>query len=137
MSRSSACARRSNAIPPTRSSSRRFAAPATKRSADRDLRCSGTMIRGVRARLTATIVALVVVTAGALGFASWLFVETGLRQQALDDARDQARFDLSVLAPSRLGDPPSDAAIEALARDFSFRDLPTIIVPADREPYLA
>ena len=95
------------------------------------------MVRGVRARLTVTIVALVVVTAAALGVAAWVFVDAGLHRQALDGANDQARFDLSVLAPSRLDDPPSQEAIAALANDFESRNLPTIIVPRDDEPYLA
>jgi signal transduction histidine kinase len=95
------------------------------------------MMRGVRARLTTTIVALVVVTAAVLGLAASLFVDNRLHQQALDDARDQARFDLSVLAPSRLDDPPTPQAIEALAGDFLVRDLPTIIVPPGGEPYVA
>jgi signal transduction histidine kinase len=95
------------------------------------------MLGGVRARLTTTIVALVVVTAALLGVAATAFVDAGLHRQALDDARDQARFDLSVLAPTRLGDQPTPESIEALAADFQFRDLPTIIVPAGAEPYLA
>lgn len=95
------------------------------------------MLSGVRARLTATIVFLVVLTAVVLGLSAYEFVDNRLHQQALDDARDQARFDLSVLAPNRLDNPPSQARIEALAKDFLFRDLPTIIVPPGGDPYLA
>ena len=95
------------------------------------------MIRGVRARLTATIVALVVVTAAVLGLAASAFVDARLHQQTLDEARDQARFDLSVLAPSRLPDPPSEEDLRSLAADFQFRNLPTIIVAAGREPFLS
>jgi two-component system sensor histidine kinase MtrB len=93
------------------------------------------MIRGVRARLTATIVFLVVLTATVLGLASYVFVDARLHQQALDDARDQARFDLSVLAPTRLDNPPTPEKIAALAADFQFRDLPTVIIPTGGEPY--
>ena len=95
------------------------------------------MIRGVRARLTATIVSLVVLTAVVLGIAAYAFVDSRLHEQALDDARDQARFDLSVLAPSRLDHPPTSAAIRALAADFEFRNLPTIIVPSGGEPFIS
>jgi HAMP domain-containing protein len=95
------------------------------------------MIRGVRARLTATIVFLVVLTATVLGLAAYVFVDARLHQQALDDARDQARFDLSVLAPTRLDNPPTEERIAALAADFQFRDLPTIIIPAGGDPYVS
>ena len=92
------------------------------------------MIRGVRARLTATIVALVVVTAAVLGVAASLFVDARLHQQALDDARDQARFDLSVLAPSTLDDPPTPEKLAELAAAFKFRGLQSIIVPVGGVP---
>ncbi len=92
------------------------------------------MIRGVRARLTATIVALVVVTAAVLGLAASLFVDARLHQQALDDARDQARFDLSVLAPSILDDPPTPEKLADLAAAFKFRGLQSIIVPVGGVP---
>ena len=95
------------------------------------------MIRGVRARLTATIVFLVVLTATVLGLAAYVFVDARLHQQALDDARDQARFDLSVLAPTRLDNPPTEERIAALAADFQFRDLPTIIIPTGGDPYVS
>ncbi len=92
------------------------------------------MIRGVRARLTATIVALVVVTAAVLGLAASLFVDARLHQQALDDARDQARFDLSVLAPSILGDAPTPEKLADLAAAFKFRGLQSVIVPVGGVP---
>ncbi len=92
------------------------------------------MIRGVRARLTATIVFLVVLTATVLGLASYVFVDARLHQQTLDEARDQARFDLSVLAPTILDNPPSQEKIEALQAAFRFRSLQTIIVPVGGLP---
>ncbi|MEA2518816.1 MAG: two-component system, OmpR family, sensor histidine kinase MtrB [Chloroflexota bacterium] len=92
------------------------------------------MIRGVRARLTATIVALVVVTAAVLGVAASLFTDARLHQQALDDARDQARFDLTVLAPTILDNPPSAENIAELAAAFRFRSLQSIIVPTGGLP---
>jgi signal transduction histidine kinase len=95
------------------------------------------MFRGVRARLTATIVFLVVLTAIVLGVAAYVFVDTRLHQQALDAARDQGRFDLSVLAPSRLDNPPTQPKIEALAADFQFRDMETLILPPGGDPYVS
>ena len=62
-------------------------------------------IRGIRGRLTVTLVALVALTAILLGFGAYLFVETSLHDQALRDAAAQARFDLSTTVPDR-GLPP-------------------------------
>ena len=92
------------------------------------------MIRGVRARLTATIVFLVVLTATVLGLAAYVFVDARLHQQTLDEARDQAGFDLSVLAPTILVNPPTPEAIAALQAAFRFRSLQTIIVPVGGTP---
>jgi two-component system sensor histidine kinase MtrB len=92
------------------------------------------MIRGVRARLTATIVALVVLTAGVLGVGSYLFVDSSLHQQALDEAAAQARFDLSVLAPSRLSAQPTRQQILDLGNAFRFRNLDTIIDDGTGDP---
>jgi signal transduction histidine kinase len=86
------------------------------------------MIRGVRARLTTTIVSLVVLTAAVLGIGSYLFVDSSLHRQALDEAAAQARFDLSVIAPSRLvSTPPTAAQIQSLQDAFHFRNLDTIV----------
>jgi len=93
------------------------------------------MIRGVRARLTATIVALVVLTAAVLGIGSYLFVDARLHSQALDDARDQARFDLSVLTPPRLGLTPTEDDLAKLAQSFQSRRLETIIDAGPSPPY--
>ena len=93
------------------------------------------MLNGVRARLTATIVFLVLLTAVVLGVAAYLFVDARLHQQSLDEARDQARFDLSVLAPTILVDnPPTPESISALAAAFRFRSLQSIIVPVGGLP---
>lgn len=93
------------------------------------------MIRGVRARLTATIVFLVVLTAIVLGVAAYVFVDARLHQQTLDEARDQARFDLSVLAPTILADePPTAEEIASLAAALKFRSLKTIIIPVGGSP---
>jgi two-component system sensor histidine kinase MtrB len=93
------------------------------------------VLRGVRGRLTVTIVALVVLTAVVLGVASYVFVDNRLHEQALHDAADQAGFDLSVLAPGRLDDPPTEAQIQDLADAFQRRRLDTIIVPGTGDPF--
>ncbi|HEV7810295.1 MAG TPA: HAMP domain-containing sensor histidine kinase [Candidatus Limnocylindrales bacterium] len=93
------------------------------------------MLRGVRGRLTLTIVALVVLTAIVLGVGSYAFVDSRLHDQALHDAGDQARFDLSVLAPARLSVPPTADEMRKLGDDFQRRGLQTIIVPTGLEPF--
>jgi two-component system, OmpR family, sensor histidine kinase MtrB len=92
------------------------------------------MIRGVRARLTATIVALVVLTAAVLGIGSYLFVDARLQGQAVEDARDQARFDLSVLAPPRLGPTPNEDDAKKLGQAFQARHLESIIETGSTGP---
>jgi hypothetical protein len=92
------------------------------------------MFRGVRARLTATIVALVALTALVLGVAAYAFVDARLHQQQLDDAANQARFDLSVLIPPRLDNPPTPEQIAGLAKAFQARALDTIITPDGGDP---
>jgi two-component system sensor histidine kinase MtrB len=86
-------------------------------------------MRGIRARLTATIVGLVAVTAAVLGIGAYLFVDFGLRAQAVDDAANQARFDLSVLIPERLpGDPTIDDVVSSrLAETFRLRGVESMI----------
>jgi two-component system, OmpR family, sensor histidine kinase MtrB len=70
-------------------------------------------MRGVRGRLTVTLVALVVLTAGVLGIGSYLFVDNSLHQRLLDQAKSEAQFDLSVLIPSRLGPNPTIPELES------------------------
>src|SRR4051812_5130971 len=95
------------------------------------------MFRGVRARLTATIVFLVLLTAVVLGVGAYAFVDTRLHDQTLENARDQARFDLSVLAPTRLAQPITEDEIVALLADFKFRNLPTIVVADGFDPFVS
>ena len=85
-------------------------------------------MRGVRARLTATILGLVAVTAAVLGVGSYLFVDVGLRAQALDDAAAEARFDLSVLIPESLPAEPTleDIVDSRLAERFRQRGVESI-----------
>jgi signal transduction histidine kinase len=63
-------------------------------------------MRGVRGRLTVTLVVLVAVTAAVLGVGSYAYASQSLRQRLLDDATAQAQFDLSVLIPD---DVPGEA----------------------------
>ena len=63
---------------------------------------------GVRARLTAAVVGLIVIATLALGIGVALFVDARLHAQVLEAAADQARFDLSVTVPGRqLPDQPT------------------------------
>src|SRR5215212_7069545 len=93
------------------------------------------MLSGVRRRLTATVVALVVLTAVVLGVASYVFVDSRLHDQTLQEAAGQARFDLSVLIPGRLEEPPTEAAMTRLGEDFQRRALGTIIVDDSGRPF--
>lgn len=66
---------------------------------------------GFRARLAATVVGLVVLTALLLGAGSYFFVSRSLRSQFVDDALAQAEFDIAELATEeRL---PADADLAA------------------------
>jgi signal transduction histidine kinase len=92
---------------------------------------------GIRARLTITLVVLVALTAGLLGVGAYLFVESSLRQQVVADAAAQARFDLAVLAPSRLTSPDpkaDDPDVSQLVRTFQLRGVETIIDFGDGDP---
>jgi len=56
-------------------------------------------MRGIRGRLSVTLVALVALTAILLGTGAYLFVANSLHDQVLRDAASQAGFDLSVTVP--------------------------------------
>ena len=58
-------------------------------------------MHGVRARLTGTLVTLVILTAAVLGVASYLFVDLSLHERLLRSAEEQARFDLTAVVPGR------------------------------------
>jgi two-component system sensor histidine kinase MtrB len=92
-------------------------------------------MHGVRARLTATLVALVVLTAAVLGVASYAFVDVSLHDQVKNDAALQAGFDLSVLIPSELPE-PTRAAFDAsgLVETISRRDVDLVADFGDVEP---
>jgi signal transduction histidine kinase len=94
-------------------------------------------MRGIRARLTATLLALVALTAAVLGVGSYAFVDYGLHQQALADAEDQARFDLSVLIPDRLPENPTlnDVVASRLGETLGQRGVETIVDLGSDEPF--
>ena len=88
------------------------------------------MIRGIRARLTVTLVALVALTAILLGAGAYLFVENSLRTQVVNDAATQARFDLSVIIPGRElpANPTSEDIVDSGLREtFRQRGVETIV----------
>ena len=79
-------------------------------------------LRGVRARLTASLVALVALTAVVLGVGASWFVDLRLHDQALTDAAAQAGFDLSVVVPGRqLPDQPTPDEIDRSGLADTFR----------------
>ena len=87
-------------------------------------------LRGVRARLTASLVALVALTAVVLGVGASWFVDLRLHDQALTDAAAQAGFDLSVVVPGRqLPDQPTPDEIDrsGLADTFQRGNVETFV----------
>jgi signal transduction histidine kinase len=79
---------------------------------------------GIRGRLTATIVALIVVTALVLGVGAYAFVDASLHGGLVRDAEAQARFDLTVLIPARLPTPTREAFNSSgLERAFEGRNV--------------
>ncbi|HEX5012921.1 MAG TPA: HAMP domain-containing sensor histidine kinase [Candidatus Limnocylindrales bacterium] len=81
-------------------------------------------LRGVRGRLTITIVALVALTATLLGVASYVFVDYSLHDRFQSDAANQARFDLSVLIPQSLPEITRGALNDSrLQETFQRRDV--------------
>jgi two-component system sensor histidine kinase MtrB len=96
-------------------------------------------MRGIRARLTATLLALVALTASVLGVGSYLFVDYRLHDQVREDAADQARFDLSVLIPDRLPAEPTldDVTASRLGDTFRQRGVETIVDLGQGDPYVS
>jgi signal transduction histidine kinase len=93
------------------------------------------VMHGVRARLTATLVALVILTAAVLGIASYVFVDVSLHDQVKEDAAREAGFDLSVLIPKQLTE-PTRKAFEAsgLSETISRRDVDLVADFGDIKP---
>ena len=97
-------------------------------------------MRGIRGRLTVTLVALVALTAVLLGAGAYLFVDNSLHDQAVREAAAQARFDLSVTVPARNlpADPTRDDIIDSgLRQTFLQRGIETIIDTGDGEPVVS
>jgi signal transduction histidine kinase len=97
-------------------------------------------MHGIRARLTVTLVALVALTAVLLGAGAYLFVESSLHDQALQDADAQAKFDLSVTVPDRglPADPTHDDIIDSrLVQTFLLREIDTIIDVGAGDPIVS
>lgn len=92
---------------------------------------------GVRARLTAAVLGLIVLATLVLGVGAAVFVDARLHAQALEAAADQARFDLSVVVPGRqLPARPTRDDIDrsALADTFRQRGLETVVDLGPAEP---
>ncbi len=70
-------------------------------------------MRGVRARLALTLVALVAVTVAAIGLGVYAFVDASLRDRLIADARQQADYNLSVLLPGAVPAPTNRASFQA------------------------
>ena len=91
-------------------------------------------MRGIRARLTVTLVALVAMTAVLLGAGAYVFVDNSLHAQVLHDAATQAAFDMSVTVPNR-GLPANptreDIGDSGLRETFLQRGVDTIIDVGD------
>lgn len=95
---------------------------------------------GLRTRLALTLVALVVLTGGAIGVGTYLFVEASLRDRQLADARAQAGFNLSVLLPGRLPPGADREAFEVSGLPEAFRlrgDVEVIADFGDGDPYFS
>lgn len=97
------------------------------------------MARGIRARLTVTLLALVALTAAILGVGSYLFVDFRLHEQAREDAATEARFDLSVVIPDRLPVRPTleDLVASRLGDTFHQRLVETIVDLGDGETFVS
>ena len=86
--------------------------------------------RGIRARLAGALVLLVALTSVVLGVGASVFVEARLRDQVLQDAAAQARFDLTVTVPGRqLPDRPTveDIVRSGLTDTFRRRNVESVI----------
>src|SRR3954469_7659911 len=126
---------RSSPIRRRRPSSSPSAALATRRSADPVAR-----LRGIRARLALTLVALVALTAILLGAGAYVFVESSLHDQVLRDAAAQARFDMSETIPDRglPADPTCDDVVDSgLRQTFLQRGVDSIIDVGGCEPVVS
>ncbi|MGH9166684.1 MAG: ATP-binding protein [Acidimicrobiia bacterium] len=79
------------------------------------------MIRGFRGRLVVTFVALVALTVLVLGVGAYLFLSASLRSRHVEEAVEQATFNLTQLATERLPADPTPVDIEDSNLDDDFR----------------
>jgi signal transduction histidine kinase len=96
--------------------------------------------RGVRARLTAALIGLVVVAALVLGVGATVFVEGRLHDQALREAEAQAGFDLAVTVPERQlpADPTLDDVVQSrLSETFAQRGTQVVVDLGARGTFLS
>lgn len=96
--------------------------------------------RGIRARLTIVLVALVALTAAVLGIGASVVADIRLHGQALEEAADQARFDLAVTIPGRqLPAAPTADDIDrsGLADTFRQRGIETVVALAVGPPFVS
>ncbi|MEA2002029.1 MAG: HAMP domain-containing sensor histidine kinase [Actinomycetota bacterium] len=97
------------------------------------------MLRSFRARLIATVIALIAVTAGFMAVLSFVLVRNSLRGQLVDDAVARAEFNITVLATTE--HLPADAGRQAfeasgLADRFLLRGTGGVYVEfTDGEPF--
>jgi two-component system, OmpR family, sensor histidine kinase MtrB len=94
-------------------------------------------MRSVRTRLTVTIVALVALTAAILGVGAYAYVDARIHEQVRDDAANEARFDLSVLAPARWTPDPTEADLVRFTDTFKARGVETIVDYGGPGPFVS
>lgn len=98
------------------------------------------MTTGIRARLAATLVALVALTVAAIGLGVYAFVDTSLRSAALADARSRVDVNLSALLPGADPAPDDLRSLEAsgLPTAFALNGTGHFLVDfGDGEPYVS
>ena len=96
------------------------------------------MLRGVRGRLTLTIIGLVALTSLVLGVAAYAYVATSLRDQQVEAARDLTNFNVSVLAAERVppGTARDDRRWKSLVDAFTLRGVTgTVVDFGDGDPF--
>jgi signal transduction histidine kinase len=96
------------------------------------------MLRGIRGRLTITIIGLVALTSLVLGAGAYAYVATSLRDQQVQAARDLTNFNVAVLAAERvpLGTGRDDRRWKSLLDAFTLRGVTgTVIDFGDGDPF--
>jgi len=97
-------------------------------------------VGGLRGRLAAALVALVVATVLGIGIGTYAFVDARLRDGLLADASRQAQFNLSVLVPDRLPAGADSAAFQRSGLPEAFRlrgDVDTVVDFGEGDVYVS